>query len=211
MTKKKQAASEENKKVSPYEPNGQERAALERHKKRVNNTPAAPKIHVPEGRMKVDHRSEEHGWDLLLESMGTTSEIFGKMLLAQLVRVSLAAGKQRMAEAEPAIVNFGLAVIAGAKPKDELEAMLATQMAAVHMATMDFATRLTHAETIQQRESAERTLNKLARTFTTQMEALKRYRGGEQRITVQHQHVTVNDGGQAVVGTVEQHRGQGEG
>ena len=32
-----------------------------------------------------------------------------------------------------------------------------------------------------------------------QMEALKRYRmGGEQRVTVQH--VTVNDGGQAIVG-----------
>jgi hypothetical protein len=33
------------------------------------------------------------------------------------------------------------------------------------------------------------------------METLKRYRtGGEQKVTVQH--VTVNDGGQAIVGTV---------
>ena len=43
--------------------------------------------------------------------------------------------------------------------------------------------------------------DKLARTFAAQAEALKRYRtGGEQKVTVQH--VTVNDGGQAVVGTV---------
>jgi len=36
-------------------------------------------------------------------------------------------------------------------------------------------------------DSAERTLNKLARTFTNQLEALKRYRtGGEQKVTVQH-------------------------
>ena len=43
--------------------------------------------------------------------------------------------------------------------------------------------------------------NKLARTFTTQMEALKRYRtGGQQKMTVEH--VTVNDGGQAIVGNV---------
>jgi hypothetical protein len=33
---------------------------------------------------------------------------------------------------------------------------------------------------------------KLLRTFTTQLEALKRYRSaGEQRVVVQHQHVTV--------------------
>ena len=42
------------------------------------------------------------------------------------------------------------------------------------------------------------------------MEALKRYRtGGEQKVTVQHQHVTVNEGGQAVVGTVNT-RGRGD-
>ena len=41
----------------------------------------------------------------------------------------------------------------------------------------------------------------MARTFAAQTEALKSYRiGGEQKITVQH--VTVNDGGQAVGGTV---------
>ena len=54
---------------------------------------------------------------------------------------------------------------------------------------------------IPQQDSAERAFNKLARTFVVQMEALKRYRtGGEQRVTVQH--VTVNEGGQAIVGAV---------
>src|SRR5437016_317121 len=58
--------------------------------------------------------------------------------------------------------------------------MLAAQMATVHMATMTFARRLKHVDTIPQQDSAERAFNKLARTFTTQMEALKRYRtGGE--------------------------------
>lgn len=38
------------------------------------------------------------------------------------------------------------------------------------------------------------------------METLKRYRtGGEQKVTVHH--VTVNDGGQAIVGTLEQKTG----
>jgi hypothetical protein len=80
--------------------------------------------------------------------------------------------------------------------------MLAAQMAAVHMATMTFARRLAHVENIQQQDSAERAFNKLARTYVSQVEALKRYRtGGEQRVTVRH--VTVNEGGQAIVGTVE--------
>jgi hypothetical protein len=53
----------------------------------------------------------------------------------------------------------------------------------------------------------ERALNKLARTFAMQMEALKRYRtGGEQKVTVQH--VSVSEGGQAIVGNVTQAAGE---
>lgn len=64
-----------------------------------------------------------------------------------------------------------------------------------------------HPTAGQQRTCA---LNKLARTFTTQMETLKRYRtGGEQKVTVHH--VTVNEGGQAIVGTVERSEDRGEG
>jgi len=47
--------------------------------------------------------------------------------------------------------------------------------------------RLANVENTLQQDSAERAFNKLARTFTVQMEALKRYRtGGEQKVTVQH-------------------------
>jgi DUF917 family protein len=70
---------------------------------------------------------------------------------------------------------------------------------------MTFARRLAHVDNIPQQDSAERAFNKLTRTFTTQMEALKRYRtGGEQKVTVQH--VTVGEGGQAIVGNVTQGR-----
>src|SRR3954463_14006541 len=94
------------------------------------------------------------------------------------------------------------AVIQSIKPRDELEALLAAQMAAVHVAAMNFARRLGGVETIQQQDSAERAFNKLTRTFTTQLEALKRYRsGGEQKVTVQHIDLR---GGQAIVGDVSQ-------
>ena len=91
----------------------------------------------------------------------------------------------------------------GINPRDETEALLAAQMAAIHNATMVAARRLNHVETIPQQDSASTMLNKLARTFASQVEALKKYRsGGEQTIKVQH--VTVNDGGQAIVGNVSQ-------
>ena len=68
---------------------------------------------------------------------------------------------------------------------------------------MSFASRLGRVETISQQGSAERAFNKLARTFAAQIEAFKRYRtGGQQKVTVEH--VTVNQGGQAIVGAVTQ-------
>jgi hypothetical protein len=79
--------------------------------------------------------------------------------------------------------------------------MLAAQTAAIHVATMTFARQLAHVENIPQQDSAERAFNKLARTFSAQIEALKRYRtGGEQKVTVQH--VSVSEGGQAIVDNV---------
>lgn len=96
---------------------------------------------------------------------------------------------------------FVAAIIKGIEPRDQVETMLAAQMAAVHNATMTFARRLAHCDNISQQDSAERAFNKLARTFATQLEALKRYRtGGQQHVTVKH--VTVNEGGQAIVGNV---------
>jgi hypothetical protein len=57
-----------------------------------------------------------------------------------------------------------LSVIKGIEPRDQIEAMLAAQMAAVHMASMTFARRLAHVETIPQQDSASNAFNKFART-----------------------------------------------
>ena len=71
---------------------------------------------------------------------------------------------------------------------------------------MTMAKRLNHSETIPQQDSAERALNKLARTFTRQMQTLKRYRAKAHQ-TVRVERVEVNEGGQAVVGDVSYRRG----
>jgi hypothetical protein len=94
-----------------------------------------------------------------------------------------------------------LAMIKGVEPRDQIETMLAAQMAAVHNATMTFARRLAHVENIPQQDAAERAFNKLARTFAAQVSALKEYRSkGEQKMTVQH--VNISDGGQAIIGAI---------
>lgn len=133
---------------------------------------------------------DEDGMSVLHKACGTTDDRFFSGLLEQLVR------------RDPDNFDFMLSVINGLEPRDQTEAMLAAQMASVHMATMTCARRLAHVESIPQQDSAERAFNKLARTFTTQMEALNRYRGkGQQKMTVEHVHV--HDGGQAIVGNVE--------
>jgi len=98
--------------------------------------------------------------------------------------------------------NFALGFVDSMKPRDAAETLLMTQMAAIHQATMMMARRLNHVENIPQQDAAERALNKLGRTFTAQMDTLKRYRSKGQQ-TVRVERVTVENGGQAIVGNVE--------
>jgi hypothetical protein len=151
--------------------------------------------------VSLDHPDGATANLLLLNALGTTNNEFADTLILQLMHAGT-----KGHELDAKGPNFMLSVVQGIQPRDEIEAMLAAQMAAVHMATMTFARRLAHVENLPQQDSAERAFNKLARTFAVQIEALKRYRtGGEQKVTVQH--VTVNDGGQAIVGSVSATRG----
>jgi hypothetical protein len=97
--------------------------------------------------------------------------------------------------------NFALGFVDAMAPKDAAEALLFTQMAAIHQVSMAMARRLNLVETIPQKDSAERALNKLTRTFAAQMDTLKRYRSKAQQ-TVRVERVNVHEGGQAVVGNV---------
>jgi hypothetical protein len=144
---------------------------------------------------EVDHPDSVIGVVALMRALGTTDFDFYNGLINQLLNAS----KEK--EASESGTNFMLSVIKGIEPRDQVEAMLASQMAAVQMALMTFGRRMAHVETIPQQDSASNAFNKLARTFASQVEALKRYRsGGEQKMTVQHVHVA--EGGQAIVGNV---------
>jgi hypothetical protein len=186
--------------AKPYEPTERERPALEALKARSRSKPPVPMMKKSEsgnGAILPDHPDLKTGTKLLMEALGTTSHEFLGGIVTQLANAGIK-GK----EIDMGSSNFMLSIAIGIEPKDQIEAMLAAQMAAVHMQTMTFARRLNHTETIDQQNSAERAFNKLARTFTTQMEALNRYRGkGQQKMTVEHVHV--HEGGQAIVGNVQ--------
>jgi len=192
----------------PYTPTPKEDRAIQALRQRRAAKQPVPRIKVTHtkgepAQISSDHPDPMTGAQLRMAALGTTSDDFSDGLLDQLAHAS-----SKGAKADEDGINFMLAVIAGLEPRDEVEAMLAAQMAAVHRATLTFARRLAHVENIPQQDSAARAFNKLARTFASQMEALKRYRtGGEQKVTVQH--VTVNEGGQAVVGNVSHAPGGG--
>ena len=100
------------------------------------------------------------------------------------------------------LANNAVAILNGIQPQDEIEGMLAVQMIAVHNVAMAAARRAMITD--QTFEGVQAFVNhaaKMSRTFTAQVEALKRYRtGGQQKVTVEH--VYVGEGGQAIVGAV---------
>lgn len=185
-----------------YQATEREKTALRKQLDRIAAAPAAPRLKVAKDEkvptIALDHPDKSIAYGLLMEALGTASYDFVTGLLTQLANAGLQGG-----QIDENGLNFMLSVIKDIKPRDQLEAMLAAQMAAIHMTTMTFVRRLAHVENIPQQDSAGNALNKLTRTYATQMETLKRYRtGGEQKVTVQH--VSVSEGGQAIVGNVTQ-------
>jgi hypothetical protein len=139
------------------------------------------------------------GWRPLMSSLGTDSFTFMQSLLGNIEAVACPTG--RLDEQR---INNVLSSVQGIQPRDETEAMLAIQMVAIHTATIRASRRLSLAAEDEERELACNMLGKLARTYAMQVEALKKYRStSEQIIRVHHQHVTVENGGQAIIGSVE--------
>lgn len=183
-----------------------ERGKVEAQIYRANTRVAGPQmaLKVADGALQVTYRhpNPDAANLVLMAELATCDPAFLAGITGQVARVGTPG-----ATVDDVASNFLLSVVRSVEPRDELETMLAVQMGAIHQATMMMARRLNHVETILQQDAAERALNKLARTYAVQMEALKRYRtGGQQKVVVEH--VTVNEGGQAIVGNVS-HGGRG--
>src|SRR5215203_6863432 len=126
---------------------------LEAARERRRARPPSPRFKLEQtGRataLALDHPDPAISSALLMEALGTSSMDFVNPFVNQLA--SVASPGQ---EPDEDGLNFMLAVIDGIQPKDEIEAMLAAQMAAVHMATLTFARRLNHVANAPQQDSA---------------------------------------------------------
>jgi len=136
---------------------------------------------------------------LLNKALGTGSSDFTNACIFQIQ----AAARSPFGTISETAMNAALAMIAGARPKDEIQGALTVQMACTHTAAMAILGKLDSGFGTEQRIVAfASAAARLMKTFAMQVEILRRLRnGGQQFVRVEHVHV--NDGGQAVIGNVK--------
>jgi hypothetical protein len=155
-----------------------------------------PLYSIENNSLKLDHPNPRVAAAKIALAMGIADPELANGAVLQLIQVSTQ-GRETDAKA----LNFAISIVRGIAPRDHLEVLLAIQMAAVHIASVRHVRMMNHTDNIPQLDIQERTTNKLMRTFTTQMEALRKHRnGGSQKVTVKHVHV--NEGGQAIIGNI---------
>ena len=182
-------------------PKGQGDSQLVDSEDRGKRIPKPPRMKVVEkedGSISIafDEKDETAAAKQLVQSLGDGESSFVASMMNELINGTKVGSTPKSSD-----LNYALQIVGAVRPTNELEAILASQMAVVHMAAMRHVRMMNNVNLIPQLEVQEKTVSRVMRTFAMQMEALRKYRsGGEQRVIVKH--VTVNDGGQAIVGNV---------
>ncbi len=184
-----------------------EKARLARHEQRAKRTPI--KFKAPEGESKDPDITLKDPEDLLkvvkfLEATGTPDSDLQGYLLDQVMHTFKGIDAGASNDTLAISANYAFAMLTGIQPRDEIEGMLAVQMVGVHNMAMETLQRaMLSDQTFEGKQANVYQATKMLRTFMAQVEALKKYRtGGQQKMIVEHVHV--NEGGQAVVGTINQ-------
>jgi hypothetical protein len=184
--------------------------ARRRHKKRVLQPGVTVDVEKTDaiGYTLVSPHRDEGAWvAMICDALGTRSVDTANTFLRQLTQLcpqywhddGKGGGEWSPDEDQ---LNMVLAMVAGIKPRNEMEAALAAQMVAVHLMTMrTAATALKHETAAPQYVGIA---GKLARTFAMQMDAMAKAKGKRttrQKITVsyekhEHKHVHVHSGGE---------------
>jgi hypothetical protein len=132
---------------------------------------------------------------------GSKSDHWNQMLCNQIINAGWF--RENMPDAERQDQRIAiLAFLAGVKPADAVEGMMAAQLYASHASAMECYRRAMLPEQSVEAKQINLTLAaKLTKANATQVEALKKYRSkGQQKVIVEHVHVY--QGGQAIVGQV---------
>jgi hypothetical protein len=165
------------------------------NKAKTSGAPGSTKPNTQARREKIPTRLTEKG-QLLMKELGINDTDLLVGLLQQIYGAS-----RKGAEVDHMDADFTLAFVKGGKPRDPIDSALETQMSVTHQQFMRIANRLNNAKTEFEFKLYEPIFTRLARTYVSQVDALKRYRSKDQPgLTVQT--VSVQDGGQAIVGHV---------
>ncbi len=138
----------------------------------------------------------------LAETTGTDNPELARTLVEQVAH-TLCLPAELTDEQRQKRVVAAMAALKGIKPQDEIEGMLAAQMIATHGVAMHFLQMaMLHNQSSMAVDIALKHATKLLSLFAKQIETLNRNRGkGQQKVTVEH--VQVQSGGQAIVGSIE--------
>jgi hypothetical protein len=130
--------------------------------------------------------ADQAGWAYrATDAFGTPSRDFTIVEIGRIASALNARGEH----AQDA-VNAALAAVDGARCRDELEAMLVSQMACIHALAMDMIGRARRAESIEYLEACSKAANRASRCYAVQVEALTTLRrGGRHVVEVRHVHV----------------------
>jgi hypothetical protein len=185
------------------EPTEQEQAVIARTRQKLDARPQPPRVSTQrsaDGQLcfAASH-SDGGGWETHLQgAVGSNSCDFAVESLNSLTKLL---GGDLSPDSQVSAVNSMLAVVSGVAPQNEVEGVLAVQIAASHHLAMTLLARVGRAEHIPVLESNGNMALKLLRISREHAEALaKLRRGGSQTVSVEHVHV--HSGGQAIVGNV---------
>jgi hypothetical protein len=177
---------------------------------RLNEKPLKVKnLKSSSGHLIVEMQEPNHelGSMKMLRAFGTPDEDLQNLLIGQVVLTFEGCQSSKGPCGVDTLVSFcnqALPILQGIAPRDEIEGLLAVQMIGVHNVAMQTMKRaMISDQTFEGKQANVNQATKMLRTFVAQMEALRKYRsGGQQKVTVEHVHV--NKGGQAIVGSVHQ-------
>lgn len=173
--------------------------------KRLLARPYPPNLILEPAGMNEEHWTSPHSdtslWNLqLAEAFGTRSQAVISTFFSQIEQLCQdtwwdeQAQQWRISEVQFSAV---LAIVNSVKPRNEIEAMLASQMVAVHLMQMKVSARAIKHEHEAQTVAAA---SKLARTFTMQLQELRALKGRSRttrqniKVTKEtHQHVHYHD------------------
>ena len=179
-----------------YVPTPEEQAVVQEYLTRTAATSVVPRLKVVDfDKIIVDHPNQQLGLMALAEALGVQDTNIACRLIGQLADIVTRGYNIQQHE-----LNSILSLLKGLAPKDNMQAMLAVQIVAVHEASMMMAQQLGLSVKGPEQVMFGRTLSKLVRTSMDLMGALNRCRSSGESVAVQN--VLVSQGGHAIVATV---------